>query len=119
MSLFMQVLLSNHISIIQILIVAYIGALIGEIQKEIDDDEKVKLLGFCVSWLSSGFIGTMAGMMLQGTVAKDNSYLVLGGSGVAGFMGRKKALTIIQKMIIDAVNNMGDGSDDKGGKTKK
>lgn len=119
MSLFIRILLSTQVSLIQILIAAYVGALIGEVQKEINDDEEIKFLEFFVSWFSSGFVGTMVGMILQGTVAKDNVYLVAGGTGVAGIIGRKKALILAQKIIISALKTIEDSDDEDEPKKSK
>lgn len=89
-------------SVVQIVLVACIGALLGEMKKEVDDEESAHLGKFIVSWLSSGFGGVMVGLLLQGTIAKDNLYIVLGSSGVAGYAGQKQslgfALSILSKI---------------------
>lgn len=98
-------------SVVQIVLVSCIGALLGEMKKEVDDDESVHLGKFVVSWLSSGFGGVMVGLLLQGTFAKDNLYIILGSSGVAGYAGQKKSLELAQSILSKFVG--GDKKDDE------
>jgi hypothetical protein len=47
----------------------------------------------------------MVGLILEGTFAKDNTYLVLGGSGMAGFVGQQKSLALSYKLLTLFVNS--------------
>jgi hypothetical protein len=94
-----------QLQVVQIILVAYIGALLGEVKKEVDDDDAVNIGKFLITWLCSGFGGVMVGLLLQGTVAKDNNYVVLGASGIAGFAGQQKSIGIATKLINVAINN--------------
>lgn len=110
--------------VVQIILVAYIGALLGEMKKEIDDEEALQLSRFVITWMGSGFGGVMIGLILQGTVGKDNHYVVLGGSGIAGYAGYKKSLKIATKVIDKLIGDDDDDDDDedtkkKNNKTKK
>jgi hypothetical protein len=93
-----------QLQIVQIILVAYIGALLGEMKKEIDDEESIVLSKFVITWMSSGFGGVMIGLILQGTVAKDNNYIVLGGSGIAGYAGQQKSIGIATKFLSTMIN---------------
>jgi hypothetical protein len=94
-----------QLQIVQIILVAYIGALLGEMKKEIDDEESIVLSKFVITWMSSGFGGVMIGLILQGTVAKDNNYIVLGGSGIAGYAGQQKSIGIATKFLNSIINS--------------
>lgn len=94
-----------QLQIVQIILVAYIGALLGEMKKEIDDEESIVLSKFVITWMSSGFGGVMIGLILQGTVAKDNTYIVLGGSGIAGYAGQQKSIGIATKFLNSILNS--------------
>jgi hypothetical protein len=87
-----KVLLFGQVS--QIILVAYIGALLGEMRKEFDDNREVVLAEFLVSWLGSGFGGAMVGLMLKGSIVKEaeHFYFVIGATGVTGYAGYKKSI---------------------------
>jgi hypothetical protein len=93
-----------QLQIVQIILVAYVGALLGEMKKEIDDEDSIVLSKFVIAWMSSGFGGVMIGLILQGTVAKDNNYIVLSGSGIAGYVGQKKSIGIAAKFLNGIIN---------------
>lgn len=100
-----------QLQIVQIILVAYIGALLGEMKKEIDDEESLVLSKFVVTWMSSGFGGVMIGLILQGTVANDNNYIVLGGSGIAGYAGHQKSIKIVTKFLNNMINDEDEDED--------
>lgn len=87
-------------SVVQIVLVAYVGALLGEMKKEVDDDESIHLGKFIVSWLASGFGGVMVGILLQGTIAKDNLYMILGSAGIAGYAGQNKSIGFATTLLM-------------------
>lgn len=94
-----------QLQIIQIILVAYIGALLGEMKKEVEDNEEIMMMKFLVSWLGSGFGGVMVGLLLQGTVASDNNYVIMGASGLAGFAGQQKSVGLATKILSALVDN--------------
>lgn len=94
-----------QLQIVQIILIAYIGALFGEMKKEVDDHEEVVFSKFIVSWLASGFGGVMVGLMLRGTISKENVYITLGGAGVAGYAGQQKSIGIATRILTMLLNN--------------
>jgi hypothetical protein len=107
--------------VVQVILVAYVGALLGEMRKELDDEEEVVLADFLVSWLGSGFSGAMIGLMLKGSVAKDKDYFyfVLGASGIAGYAGYKKSIDFALNLLTKLASNTNDDNGNKKSKKKK
>lgn len=94
-----------QLSVVQIILVAYIGALFGEMKKEVDDDEAIHFGKFLISWMSSGFGGVMVGLLLRGTISKDNVYVVLGGAGLAGYAGQQKSIGLATRLLTMFIHN--------------
>lgn len=92
-----QFILSQQI--VEIILWAYVGALIGEYKKEVDDEYSVVFTKFLSAWISSGFGGVLVGVFLQGTFAKDNKYIVKCGAGAAGFLGYEVSLGLIKHYL--------------------
>lgn len=89
----LRLVLADNLPIVQLALVAYVGALFGETKKEIEDDVAVVFWRFVISWLSSGFGGVMIGLLVRGIV-KENDYYSLASAGIAGYAGHEKTLNL-------------------------
>lgn len=61
---FLMTLISENF-VISLIIIVFIGSLLGEITREIDDDTKIKPAKFISSWIKSYFGSIILGLMLQ------------------------------------------------------
>lgn len=103
MEFLLKAIVSPSLSFVQIMIISYIGALFGEMQKEADSEKALILSKFITSWMSSGFGGFITGILLQGTIAQNNHYVVLGGAGAIGYAGHKYSLGLILKLLSNYI----------------
>jgi len=93
-----------RLSVIQIIIVAYAGALFGEMNKRIVSDEPIRFIEYLVSWISSGFSGTMIGLFLKGLINDiSNPYIALSGAGYAGYAGQKFSSQLMKKALLSLI----------------
>jgi hypothetical protein len=89
----LNLILTNNLPIVQLALIAYVGALFGEMKREIDDQKSLIFWRFMVSWLSSGFGGIMIGLAVRGVV-RDNEYFSMAGAGIAGYAGYEKTMNL-------------------------
>jgi len=93
-----------RLSVIQIIIVAYAGALFGEMSKGIIANEPVRFIEYLISWISSGFSGVMVGLFLKGLINDiSNPYIPLSGAGYAGYAGRKFSSQLMRKALLSLI----------------
>lgn len=88
-----------QLQIVQIILLAFVGGLLGEIRREVDDTQDIVFTKFLVHWISSGFCGTMVALIVKGMLPKENEYIVLGTSGAAGFIGYKLSSKWAQNLL--------------------
>ncbi|MEG0728275.1 MAG: hypothetical protein RR420_01495 [Anaerovoracaceae bacterium] len=89
----------------QIVLISSIGSLIGEFFREIHDDEPVVMAKFISSWLASGFLGIMIGLIVKEMFFQDKPLLVLGITGFLSYMGNKNSTSMLSSMIDNFLNN--------------
>lgn len=75
-----------------ILFASFIGAMLGELSRDLADGEIQSLLKFIVELISSTIIGTAISIMAS-IIFKTESYMFIVCTGaILGFVGHKKAL---------------------------
>jgi hypothetical protein len=101
------ILIGGELSVLQIILIAFIGALIGETLRENENDTPMVLGHFIASWLASGFLGVLIGLLVQQFIFKDKPLAVASCSGYFGYIGNKQAGTFMQS-LIQIFTKMGD-----------
>lgn len=98
-----QFVFSSQINLLQVIISALMGSLVGEIKKEIvedDDDTPPKMIKFISEIIVATFIGTIISILLiEFNFFKDRPSIILIISSISGYLGYKNTFNIFINLI--------------------
>lgn len=101
---FMTLISENFV--ISLIIIVFIGSLLGEITREIDDNTQLELAKLISSWIKSCFGSVILGLMLQ---AVHIPSLFLWALVIyTSFLGHTKSFTFIDDIFIAVLNKVKD-----------
>lgn len=103
MLLIFNILTSSQYVFFQILIVSCIGSLLGEFKVTTLSIIDIKIKLFILNWFMSWFAGMIIGLLLNGTISKQNSSITIAGAGLSSFIGHKKALGIAENIFNNII----------------
>lgn len=84
---------------ILVFISSFAGALIGEFNREVNDDIPCSKIKFISNFLSSWIIGVSTSFLVQFIFGFDKSEMIFAVSAILGFVGHKESLKLYKDFI--------------------
>lgn len=85
---------------ILVIISSFAGALIGEFNREVNDDVPCSILKFIANFFASWFIGAATSLLIQSIVGLTKGEVIFAVSAVFGYVGHKESVNIIKNLIL-------------------
>lgn len=109
------VLLIDQYALVQMVLIAFLGSLIGELLQEVNNDTPIVFIRFVANFLASGFVATIATLLMREFITK-NTTVLSAISGFMGYMGHKASSAFAIQLITKFVGSFFDNNSNKEGK---
>lgn len=105
MDIMINSILTGPLSATQIILVAFVGALVGEFFRETHDDDPVDIPKFLSKWAASGFLGVMIGLIAKEMFFQNKPLIVIGIVGYLSYNGNKNSSQLLSKIVNNLLGN--------------
>ena len=99
--------------VLQLILVAFSGSLLGEAVREVNNNTPVSFSHFIVEFMAGGFMALMIAIILKVMVIKDEPILVLPFTGFLAFAGRKQSSALVERILTTMLSKGGAINDTK------